>query len=561
MSIRDWKHTMQRAPWPLLLCAWAMGCSPSGASSADTTAVADAGPAGDAVAAADVEAPPTCPLVQTAGGPVLGAASGAGCSYLGIPYAAPPQGALRWKPPAPAATWTTPRPSAAASPCPQQSSLFGVASTTEDCLYVNVWVGANPGEPAPPSRPVMVFVHGGGFVWGLGSWPLYDGTKLANATGAVIVTLNYRLGPFGFLSSAALRAEDGAHPSAGNYGIEDQIAAFAWVKKNAAAFGGDASNVTIFGQSAGATSMLVHLTSPKSKGLFERVIVESAWTPYGSGTLPQATADQGGAALAQALGCTSASVLLSCLRGKSAADVLAAVPTKGGGLSAVGVDWLPVVDGFVLPDDPMQLFARGAFNKVPTVLGTNKNEGTLFVYFMTPPMDMNPPVDPASYEALEDSVSPGHGAAIVAEYPVSSFQGSYKAAAAEALGDGAFVCGTRRVARGLAAAGVATFRYDFTHAIDFAISGLGAFHASELPFVFGNPLLTTGLASDELPLSSAFTSYWGSMAAHGDPNGPDRFAWPTYSVPDETQLVLDLGISTESAFKKEKCDFWDSLGY
>src|SRR5262249_14720662 len=150
-----------------------------------------------------------CPVVQTAQGPVLGDASNDGCTFLGIPYAAAPKGELRWKPPQPAAAWTTPRPSAAASSCPQTASMLGEASTDEDCLYLNVWVpAATSAEPAPTKRPVMVFVYGGGFSIGSGTVPLYDGTKLASTTGAIVVTLNYRLGAFGFLSNAALRAED-----------------------------------------------------------------------------------------------------------------------------------------------------------------------------------------------------------------------------------------------------------------------------------------------------------------------------------------------------------------
>jgi para-nitrobenzyl esterase len=401
----------------------------------------------------------------------------------------------------------------------------------------------------------MVFVHGGGFTIGSGTVPLYDGTKLANATGAVVVTINYRLGAFGFLSNAALRAEDPAHPSSGNYGIEDQIAAFQWVKNNAAAFGGDPSNVTIFGESAGGTSMLVHLASPKSTGLFARVIVESAWAAPRTTSFTTETADKGGAQLADGLGCTN----LSCMRGKSVADILQAVAKSGGPFTG-GINWAPVVDGFVLPDDPVKVFEQGSFDKVPTVIGNNRNEATLFFYLTGTGLDLTAPVDAASYQALEDGFSPGNGAAIVAEYPIASFQGSYKAAAAEAMGDAAFVCGARRVARALAAAGVPTFRYDFDHALDLGMPGLGAFHASELPFVFGNPLQPeVPLASADLPVVKQVMAYWGSMATHGDPNTTGQLAWPPYDTTNETQLVLDVTASTESAFKKEKCAFWDSL--
>lgn len=523
-------------------CAWSLGCSASKDDRADAERIA---------------APTACPIVKTDRGPVMGDGANGACTYLGIPYAAPPTGDLRWKPPQPAAAWTKPRRSAPASACPQAASDLGQASTDEDCLHLNVWAPAAPGGGT--TRPVMVFVHGGGFTTGAGTVPLYDGTKLANATGAVVVTINYRLGAFGFLSHPALRAEDPAHPSAGNYGIEDQVAAFRWVKENAAAFGGDPSNVTIFGESAGGTSMLVHLASPKSAGLFARVIIESAWAQPGSTSFTKTAADIAGARLAWALGCDAEPNVVSCMRGRSAADVLQAVASSGKPLEG-GINWAAVVDGFVLPDDPVKVLEQGAFNEVPTMIGTNRNEATLFFYLEDSGLDMKAPVDDASYVALEERIYPGHGASIVAEYPIASFRGSYKAAAAEAMGDAAFVCGARRIARALAAAGVPTFRYDFAHALDIGVPELGAFHASELPFVFGNPLQPEApLKPGDLPVVKQIMAYWGSMAKHGAPTAAGQLAWPRYEPTDETQLVIDATASTTSAFKKDKCNFWDSL--
>jgi len=223
------------------------------------------------------------------------------------------------------------------------------------------------------------------------------------------------------------------------------------------------------------------------------------------------------------------------------------------------INWAPVADGFVLPDDPV--FERDTFNKVPTVIGNNRNEATLFFYVKSTGLDLTPPVDAGSYQALEESFYPGNGAAIVAEYPISSFQGSYKAAAAEAMGDAAFVCGARRVARALAASGVPTFRYDFAHALNLGLPALGAFHASELPFVFGNPLQPRApLAPEDLPVVKQVMAYWGSMATHGDPNTAGQLAWPPYDPTNERQLVIDVTASTESAFKRAKCNFWDRLG-
>ena len=497
--------------------------------------------------------PPACGVVQTSLGPVQSSDDDVACSFLGIPYAAPPVGSLRWKPPQPAAAWTATRQPVVASACPQLPfPLLGVTSNDEDCLYLDVYV---PNPPPSGPAPVMVFVHGGAFVIGAASSGLYDGAKLASATGAIVVTIQYRLGPFGFLSDAELRAEDPAHPSAGDYGIEDQIAALEWVKANAASFGGDPTNVTIFGESAGGTSMLVHLASPKSQGLFERAIVESAWTPYGGCAIPMATADQQGDAFATALGCTDSATRLACLRGKSADDVLAALPLKAqGAIGTQGADWLPVVEGDVLPDEPLKLLAAGSFARVPVVIGNNTNEGSVF-------FDNNTTlVDDASYLAEEETQYPGHGAAVVAQYPVAAFGGSYTAAAAEAFTDGSLVCGARKVARALVAAGVPTYRYHFARVISQTIlPGAGAFHGSELLFVFGNALGFIQLAEADAPLSQAMMGYWGSMATSGDPNGAGRTPWPTYDATHETQLVLDLPEATEDAYKKAACDFWDSI--
>jgi para-nitrobenzyl esterase len=541
---------MRRDVLSLLACLAVCGCGSSSASSTHHDAgTHDAAP-NDAPNEAAPPPAATCGQTMTKDGPVLGTPSGATCAYEGIPFAAPPVGALRWKAPEPPAAWTTPRPSQFQSGCPQSASLFGVASTNEDCLYLNVWtpppLKKKPLEWGAP-RPVMVFVHGGGFLDGSGSFPLYDGTKLAAATGNIVVTINYRLGAFGFMSNAALRQED-PHGSAGDYGIEDQIAAFQWVKDNIAAFGGDAQNVTIFGESAGGSSMFVQLASPLAKGLFEHVMIESGWAPDGHAAFTEAQADAAGSKLASALGCTDASTLLTCLRGKSASQVLAADPAATGS----GTYWFPDVDGYVLPQDPLAAFAAGHFNRVPTLLGNNQNEGTLFLF-------ASPPTDPTSFLALEEASDPGHGSAIVAEYPIASYGNSYFQAAAAALTDGEFLCPTRKVARALATAGVATYRYDFAHSISFIVPNLGAFHGSELLFVFGNPIEGVGLQAAEQPLSDLMQRYWGSMAATGDPNGAARFTWPKYDVTNEPEVVLDLTPSTVNQYRKAQCDFWDGI--
>lgn len=530
---------------PLFLLAAACGSS-------SATPSGSGGSGGGATTADDA---PT--LVMTDKGPVQGTVAGASRIFYAIPYAAPPVGDLRWKPPAPHATWTTPVSAAQPGPaCGQLDALTSMSfdtTTSEDCLTVNVWAPkAKTAQPAP----VMVWIHGGSFVIGSGGSPDYDGQALAEATGAVVVTINYRLGPMGFLALGALHDEDPAHPSSGMYGIEDQRAALAWTRDNIAAFGGDPKNVTIFGESAGGISVCTHLVSPPSQGLFHRAIIESGACTTGLATT-ETTAETQGDALVKALGCDGKSPAdtLTCIRGKKVDEVLTAMPVSAFNIILGGVSWGTVVDGLNLTDNPVKLFTGGSFAKVPTLLGTNTNEGAIFFAFS------NPVTDDATYETLADALVPGHGADIVAHYPSATY-GTPKDAAAAAITDAGFTCPARRMARAVTAAGVPTFRYHFAHTPTNSLVGnLGSFHSAEIPFVFGHASqLEPNTPTDaEAPLSKAMQGYWGRMATAGDPNGDGAVSWPKYDATTEPDLVLDLTVSTETAFKKADCDFWDGL--
>jgi para-nitrobenzyl esterase len=492
---------------------------------------------------------PGSTLIQTDKGPVQGVVMGNTRAFLGIPYAAAPVGPLRWKPPQPAAAWTAPLDASKKGPwCPQldATSAKPTTGTSEDCLTINVWTPLV--EPAQPA-PVMVWIHGGGFTLGSGAEATYDGQKLAEATGAVVITLNYRLGPLGFLAHAALESEDAAHPSTGMYGFEDQRAALAWAKANAGKFGGDPAKITLFGESAGGISTCLHLVSPKSQGLFQRAILESGPCGIVRGTAKDA--EPQGDALATALGCTDPANLLACLRGKTADEVLTALPNKKGFIAGDGASWLPSADGFNVPELPDKLLGAGSVAKIPVILGTNKNEGALFLTLA------GGVADEAAFQALMEGVFPGHGAEIVAKYPVASFSSATEAAGV-AFGDGAFVCPTRRTARWLAKAGASPFLYHFVHAPTSGLfSSLGAFHSVELPFVFGNAYLGITLDADEQKLSQAIQGYWSSLASDGTPKGAKD--WPLYAEAADESLVLDLAITTETGLNKSLCDFWDSI--
>jgi len=322
--------------------------------------------------------------LSTASGPVLRRADGV---YQGIPYAAPPVEALRWRPPQPARPWVEPLACDAPGPqCPQKDAD---GDTDENCLTLGV---RTPARVDGDRLPVMVFFHGGAFASGAGSLSLYAGGELARE-GVVLVTVNYRLGALGFMAHPALSAESPAGVS-GNYGLLDQQAALSWVRSNIAAFGGDPDNVTVFGQSAGAASVLAHLVSPAAAGLFHKAILQSpvgpgAFRPLKKPARGVASAEDIGRRLAARLGADKTPGELAALRAASAEDILAATEAlrPEAGLEVAGVVCSPTVDGVTVPDHPLTLFAKGRQHHVPLVIGTTANESSLFLDNLDPPAD------------------------------------------------------------------------------------------------------------------------------------------------------------------------------
>jgi para-nitrobenzyl esterase len=493
--------------------------------------------------------------VATEAGVVVGLVDGDTRKFLGVPFAAPPTGDARFRPPQPVAAWSGKRDAKAfGKQCPQfQASLTGGeakydASTSEDCLTLNVYAPASLATP----RPVMVWLHGGGYTTGSGSEPVYEGTNLSVAGDVVVVTLNYRLGPLGFAAHEALSAEDPKHAVSGNYGLLDQRAALAWVKANIAAFGGDPGNVTLFGESAGAMSVCMHLVSPGSAGLFHRAITESGVCPIFPIMTKEAEEAQG-KALADALGCAGdAAAIRSCLRAKPAQEIVEALPLKAEVIFGEGVAWGPNVDGVELVDQPRAVLAAKKQAKVPLLVGSNKDEGTMFVKVLGAHFE--------SAAGLETTMANAFGAsfatALAERYDFANAK-DLDAVAIQLIGD-AFVCDARRTARLHVAAGNAAFLYHFTRPFKVLLPDLGVFHSAELPFVWQNPYLLSQLTADDMPLSDAVQGYWTRFAAKGDPNGAGAVAWPAYGAGDE-HLGLDVTIEAGSALRKDACDWLDGV--
>jgi len=396
--------------------------------------------------------------------------------YKGIPFAAPPVGDLRWKEPQPPKSWDGVRACTKSGPwCPQPKSFVNFesgAEQSEDCLYLNIWTAA---KNAKDKLPVMFWIHGGGCTTGSGSTSAYDGTALARQ-GVVVVTINYRLGPFGYFAHPLLSKES-PHGVSGNYGHLDQVAALQWVRKNIAAFGGDPGCVTIFGESAGSMSVCRLMVSPLAKGLFHRAIAESGGAHGRNRCLKEKkglmeSMEAEGEQIAEKLGCKSAGDVLKALRSKSADELLAASqPAQG--LYGKGMKFGPIVDGWAIPEDPGDMFDNGKQFDVPFMVGSNADEGTLF-------LKQTPVQHVAGYKLMIKALFRQYSDEALKLFPCDSDE-QLKAAMSRLTTITAFVAPARRLARDMAAKNPKTFQYHFTRVSSGARArGLGATHAAEI---------------------------------------------------------------------------------
>jgi para-nitrobenzyl esterase len=462
---------------------------------------------------------------KTADGVLEGVVSADGNvrTFKGIPFAAPPVGPLRWKAPQPVTPWTGVRQASEyGARCMQGSiysdMIFHDSGPSEDCLYLNLWMPANP---ASAKLPVMVWIYGGGYQAGATSEPRQDGGNLSKQ-GVVVVSMNYRLGIFGFFSHPELAKESG-HDSSGNYGLLDQLAALQWVRKNIATFGGDPGNVTIFGESAGSFSVSALVASPLAKGLFKRAIGESG-AYLSTGTLPlkpHAETEQADLAFAKAnLGADS----LADLRAKPADELLQAA------LKEKGVRFAPNVDGYFLPESVSSIFAAGKQSMVPLLAGWNRDEMNYHAV-----LGQDAPTA-ANIRTHLESLYGAHADEIAKLYSGST-DAEIKRAAQDLAGDRFIAFGTWKWLEMTAKTGkVPVYRYEFDQTLPLAADAPAgaepsAPHASEIEFVF------QVLSSRQLPwspedhkVSEAMGTYWTNFAKTGDPNGRGIPQWPPYSA-------------------------------
>ncbi|HKA69169.1 MAG TPA: carboxylesterase family protein [Actinomycetes bacterium] len=491
------------------------------------------------------------PIVSLDGGDVRGAAVGDNYAFRGLPYAAPPVGALRWRPPRQPADWEDVLDATGFAPsCPQPAPTAGPQS--EDCLFLNV-ITPRLGSPRGRGLPVLVWVHGGGFVTGAGRE--YDGSRLA-ADGVVVVTVNYRLGALGFLAHPALASPPGG-PS-GNYGLMDQQAALRWVRENIRAFGGDPGNVSIAGESAGGLAVLAHLVSPGSRGLFQRAIVQSG--SFGLNRRSLAEGQAFGEAFASRAGCPGQTA--ACLRSRSVDSLL----NSGWPIQAPES---AVVDGRVITESFDSALRHGRFARVPFLNGTNHDEEAIFVlglgravsggaFVAIPEL----PVNAENYQrniAAVLGVSDQRAAAIAAEYPVVAFPAPTIAFSA-LVNDSNFACPALQMDT-WAAEWVPTFGYEFN---DDAAPGrfvptIGiATHLSELGYLFDLPdaPFQDPLTADQQSLATAMRGAWADFARGGDPSS-SALPWPRFEdSADMLSLVAPTPQVEPNFAARHHCAFW-----
>lgn len=530
-------------------------------------------------------------IVQTVSGPIKGFVDDGVHQFLGIPYAAPPIGDLRWRPPIAPTAWREPLNAMSFGPVCAQNAVsfpgFGSESSTEDCLYLNVFTPNDHKFGDGQKLPVMVFIHGGGFACGASDD--YNPAALVNDGQVVFVSLNYRVGIFGFFSHPVINAE--GHPS-GNYGIMDQQLALKWVQQNIGKFGGDASNVTVFGESAGGASILAHVAAPSSRGLFHKVIIESGGSPP---TMPFPSIEELGAqgvALTTAAGCTEQTA--ESLRRTSTEDLMAADALEEG---VFGIGKFPfglMEDGKIVPGNLREIFSSGGFNRVPMIVGVNRDEFAWFQAMMelrsgrivsaeTYPETVASTIDLLNKLHLNGVTLPLHEIPHVLKmYPVEAYGNPSRALAAVVGDAGLISTAGRRTTRVLGEHIHEVYAYEFDvpdtpcpwPEVSFPY---GSAHTLELPYIFpgfrGASGKHTPLSEPQQRLAREMVHYWTTFARHGTPNGvPDREGstteigrlpkWEIYKAQKDNVMLFQAAeaIRTiEGWGQRHNSDYWDQF--
>ncbi len=467
--------------------------------------------------------------------------------FRGIPYAAPPVGELRWKAPQPATHWDGIRDCTEfGAVAPQGNRLAQMTGevlppTSEDCLFLNVWT---PNVDDAEKLPVMVWIHGGGWTAGFSQQKMYDGVNLTER-GVVFVSINYRMGPFGFYAHPLLSAES-PQKTSGNYGLLDQVAALQWVQDNIESFGGDPDNVTIFGESAGGSSVYALCASPLANGLFHRAIAESPWAvpdnfvPLRDQSDAIDDCETVGSRLAEAWLGAGTEITLEALKAMPANELFARVGERYAPMCAI--------DGWFMPDFPEKIFASGRQNDVPVIAGTNRDEGTMFAMMFTYK-------DEAEYVAAVQKLYGARAPEVLTLYPGSD-TAQMRQSITQQITDSWFVRPARAMVRGYESISSNAYLYHFTQ-IGHQMPFLKSHHAAEIALVFNN--LDEAQAKDrDHSLAEEMITYWVQFAKTGDPNGNGLPEWPAYTKAADQHIEFGPDATkVEAGLRKEACDLLD----
>jgi para-nitrobenzyl esterase len=488
-------------------------------------------------------------LAHISDGWLRGTVSQGAPEFLGVPYAAPPVHDLRFAPPQPARPWHGIRSATVHGPACIQFQTMGVPAslaTSENCLYLDIYTPARvrPGD----NLPVLFWIHGGGFTQGSGV--LFGGQRFASLTNSIFVSINYRLGPYGFL---ALPQLDSTSPQgSGNYGLLDQIAALRWVQSNIAAFGGNAHNITIDGQSAGSASVCDMLASPLAVGLFQRGILESGPCTI-IAPLSLSVAESTGQEFAAAAGCSQLQAAVACLRKTRTSEIVAVAQEDNVSNTVYGTPVLPV--------PPAQAIASGHWNKVPLIIGGVRSEGKLFVIAQAS-------LSGAQYMSyIESQYDPTVAAAVLAHYPVHDYPAPFYALAA-VLTDSMYACNSYSSASQFAGQ-VPVWQEEFDDPTSPGMSGwqprgvnMSNAHSAELAYLWNFTLAGRPLTPTELRLGEQMDHYWAAFARTGNPNVPGQLTWPMVTAASHPVIEFQPTGNTVSAalFPAEhQCQFWATI--
>jgi len=505
-----------------------------------------------AVVPAAAQGAPTV-KVKTPQGAVRGLSAAGADRFLGLPYARPPIKARRFRPPVAAAKWSGTRDATRQAPACTQFEPTGVRenqATSEDCLYLDLY---RPSAAKRSSKlPVIVWLHGGGYTQGAGV--IYGGQTMAALTDTIVISINYRLGAFGYLALPQLDAETPA--GSGTWGLMDQLEALKWVRKNIAAYGGDPKLVTIEGQSAGAGSVCGLLAAPSAKGYFQRAIIESGSSSCrattGAAAASRATTEQTGVNFAHAAGCTDDTILVACLRRAWVGDLVSAM--KRARISG----W--TIGGSFLPENPRNAITAGRWNKVPILMGTNRNEYRLLnvgAYKSTA----------ADYTGYLQRTYGAAAGDVLARYPLESYPAPFYALTSVQT-DAIYACGAQVIANTVSGL-TPTWQYEFNDPDSPTLYGfqpiginMNSAHSAELAYIFDFTLGDRPLTATQVKLATQMKRYWAAFARTGDPNAKGLPSWPKRTPTNAQVMTLrPTGSAPGTGFAAEhQCDFWAAHG-